>query len=67
MFYFVGFVWFWEIYNGYSSKQKQKQKLKWVCGEGYSRGASVVQKTWCVETWKEREKERPKNKEKIHS
>ena len=34
MFYFVGFVWFWEIYNGYSSKQKQKQKLKWVCGEG---------------------------------
>ena len=32
MFYFVGFVWFWEIYNGYSSKQKQK--LKWVCGEG---------------------------------
>ena len=32
MFYFVGFVWFWEIHNGYPSKQKQK--LKWVCGEG---------------------------------
>ena len=59
MFYFV---WFWEIYNGYSSKQKQK--MKWVCGEGTLEVQALFKRLVQRDGKKERKKD-PKTKRKF--